>query len=105
MPNAFIQIAPNNEITIVINKLEMGQGVNTSLAQFIAEELDCDWKQIRSVSAPVAPVYNHTMFGTQMTGEVQPLILSFDQHRKSVLPQGTCCFQPPLKSGMLKSPP
>lgn len=81
-PNAFIQIAPDNSITIVINKLEMGQGVNTSMAQLIAEELECDWKKIRSVSAGVNPAYNHTMFGTQMAGGSTALISSWDQHRK-----------------------
>src|SRR5665811_252023 len=53
-PNAFIQIAPDNIITLTINKLEMGQGVNTSMAQLIAEELECDWTRIKAVSAPVA---------------------------------------------------
>ena len=67
-PNAFIQIAPDDSITMVINKLEMGQGVNTSMAQLLAEELECDWSKIRSVSAPVDAVYNHTTFGMQMTG-------------------------------------
>ncbi|MEQ1875091.1 MAG: xanthine dehydrogenase family protein molybdopterin-binding subunit [Bdellovibrionia bacterium] len=81
-PNAFVQIAPDNTITLVINKLEMGQGVNTSLAQLIAEELEADWKQIRSVSAPVNPVYNHTFFGTQMTGGSSALLSSWEQHRK-----------------------
>lgn len=80
-PNAFVQIAPDNSITIVINKLEMGQGVNTSMAQLIAEELDCDWTKIRSVSAPVNPVYNHTVFQTQMTGGSSALISSWEQHR------------------------
>lgn len=81
-PNAFVRIAPDESITIVINKLEMGQGVNTSMAQLIAEELECDWSKIRSVSAPVNPVYNHTMFATQMTGGSTALNSSWDQHRK-----------------------
>ncbi len=81
-PNAFIQITPDNKITIVINKLEMGQGVNTSMAQLIAEELECDWKSIKSVSAPVNPVYNHTQRPTQMTGGSSALNSSWDQHRK-----------------------
>ena len=82
-PDAFIQIAPDNSITITINKLEMGQGVNTSMAQLIAEELECDWKSVRSVSAPVNPVYNHTFFGSmQMTGGSSALISSWEQHRK-----------------------
>jgi isoquinoline 1-oxidoreductase beta subunit len=81
-PNAFIQIAPDDSITMVINKLEMGQGVNTSMAQLLAEELECDWSKIRSVSAPVDAVYNHTTFGMQMTGGSSALISSWEQHRK-----------------------
>jgi len=80
-PNAFIQIAPDNSITMVINKCEMGQGVNTSMAQLIAEELECDWTKIRSVSAPVDPVYNHTEFPMQLTGGSTALRTSWDQHR------------------------
>ena len=29
----------------------------TSLSQLLAEELDCDWKQIRTEFAPVDPAY------------------------------------------------
>jgi isoquinoline 1-oxidoreductase beta subunit len=82
LPNAFVRISADNVITLIINKLEMGQGVNTSLAQLIAEELECDWKQIRSESAPVDPVYNHTMFGTQMAGGSTSLSSSWEQLRK-----------------------
>ena len=81
-PNAFIHIAPDNSVTMIINKLEMGQGVNTSLAQLIAEELECDWTKIKSISASVNPVYNHTYFGMQMTGGSSSLNSSWDQHRK-----------------------
>ena len=35
----------------------MGQGPVTSLSQLLAEELDCDWKQIRTEFAPVDPAY------------------------------------------------
>ncbi len=80
-PNAFITIAPDSSVTIQINKLEMGQGVNTSMAQLIAEELECDWTKIRSVSAGVNPVYNHVMFKVlQMTGGSTALASSWDQH-------------------------
>lgn len=80
-PNAFISIAPDDEITLVINKLEMGQGVNTSMAQLIAEELACDWTKIKSVSAPVDPVYNHTAMPLQLTGGSTSLSSSWNQYR------------------------
>lgn len=82
-PNAFIQIAPDSTVSIVINKCEMGQGVFTSMSQLIAEELDCDWAKIRPVAAAVDPVYNHTMFGPlQITGGSSSLTSSYDQYRK-----------------------
>lgn len=82
VPNAFIQVAPDNSITIVINKLEMGQGVNTSLAQLIAEELECDWKSIRTVPCPVGAVYNAVGMPFQLTGGSASMRTSWEQHRK-----------------------
>lgn len=67
-PNAFIRIGSDDIVTLIINKSEMGQGVYTSLPMLIAEELACDWKKIRIEAAPVDPVYNHTVFGLQVTG-------------------------------------
>jgi isoquinoline 1-oxidoreductase beta subunit len=81
-PNAFIHIAPDDSITIVVNKSEMGQGVYTSLPMLIAEELEADWSRISVVSAPVEAVYNHTAFGMQMTGGSSSIPSSWDQLRR-----------------------
>lgn len=81
-PNAFIRISPDNAVIVTVNKLEMGQGVYTSMAQLIAEELDCDWQNVVSMSAPVNPVYNHTFMPTQMTGGSSALASTYDQYRK-----------------------
>jgi isoquinoline 1-oxidoreductase subunit beta len=45
--NAFLQIGTDNTILITISKVEMGQGIWTTLPMLIAEELDCDWKAIK----------------------------------------------------------
>ena len=66
--NAFVRVGTDGMVTMVINKSEMGQGVYTSLPMLIAEELECDWKKVRVEGAPVAAIYNHTGFGTQLTG-------------------------------------
>lgn len=82
-PNAFIRIAPDDSITIIVNKSEMGQGVYTSLPMLVAEELEADWSHIRIESAPVAPVYNHTVFGIIMlTGGSTSVASSWDQLRR-----------------------
>jgi isoquinoline 1-oxidoreductase beta subunit len=67
-PNAFIRISPDDSVTVVVPKSEMGQGVYTGLSMLVAEELDADWAKIRVEAAPVDPVYNHPVFGIQMTG-------------------------------------
>jgi isoquinoline 1-oxidoreductase beta subunit len=80
-PNAFIRIAPDDTVTILLKHSEMGQGVATSLAMVVAEELACDWKNVRSEHAPGALVYAHTVFGAQMTGGSTSTWESFDQLR------------------------
>ncbi len=67
-PNAWIRIAPNDSVTLMIDKSEMGQGVVTSLAMLLAEELECDWKKIRTEFAPADKAYFNTLFGLQGTG-------------------------------------
>ncbi len=65
--NAFIRIAPDDTVTFQIHKAEMGQGTVTSLPQLLAEELDCDWKNIRTEFPAVEPEYGPMMgvFGSQ----------------------------------------
>jgi isoquinoline 1-oxidoreductase beta subunit len=46
-PNAFVRIAGDGRVTVILNKSEMGQGISTSLAMALAEELDADWQQRR----------------------------------------------------------
>ena len=67
-PNAFIRIAPDDTVTILVPHSEMGQGVLTSLPMLVAEELECDWRKVKALHAPNAPAYVHTGFGIQMTG-------------------------------------
>ncbi|MBX9265666.1 xanthine dehydrogenase family protein molybdopterin-binding subunit [Chromobacterium violaceum] len=81
-PNAFVRIERDGGVTIVSNKSEMGQGIYTSLAMLIAEELECDWNRIKVVSAPAAPVYVHTAFHIQITGGSTSTLSSYDQYRK-----------------------
>jgi len=51
--NAWIHIAPDDTITFMIHKVEMGQGTVTSLSQLLAEELDCDWGKFRTEFPPI----------------------------------------------------
>lgn len=44
----WLVIAPDDTVTIRIGQSEMGQGVITSCAKLIAEELECDWSKVRA---------------------------------------------------------
>ncbi|MEM1092540.1 MAG: molybdopterin cofactor-binding domain-containing protein, partial [Pseudomonadota bacterium] len=44
--NAYIQIASDGEISIVVPGAELGQGVYTTLPKIIAEELEADWARV-----------------------------------------------------------
>jgi isoquinoline 1-oxidoreductase subunit beta len=81
VPNAFIRIAPDDTVTILLKHSEMGQGVFTSLPMVIAEELECDWRHVRAEHAPADLVYAHTVFHVQMTGGSTSTWESFDQLR------------------------
>ena len=45
---AWVFIRPNDDVVIRIARTEMGQGTLTGLAQLVAEELECDWKKVKT---------------------------------------------------------
>ncbi len=64
-PNIWLKITPDNLVTVTLTQLEMGQGVMTSMPMLVAEELDADWKNIRTEWAPADPKYGNPNFGGQ----------------------------------------
>ncbi|MGI3900621.1 MAG: molybdopterin cofactor-binding domain-containing protein [Janthinobacterium lividum] len=84
-PNAFIRIAPDNTVTVIVKHLDMGQGVTTGLPTIVAEELDADWSQMRFEFAPAnAQLYNNLDFGPiQGTGGSSSTHNSWNQLRQA----------------------
>jgi isoquinoline 1-oxidoreductase beta subunit len=80
-PNAFLRIAKDGSVTVIVKHLEFGQGVTTSLPMLVAEELGCEWSKVRAELAPAGPEYAHTVFGMQMTGGSSSVSNSYDQLR------------------------
>ena len=66
--NAWVRIASDNTVTLIIDKSEMGTGVTTSLPMLLAEELEFDWRKVTFEFAPAAPQYFNPLFGLQGTG-------------------------------------
>ena len=51
-PRIFVAIAPDGTVTVTCHRQEMGQGVRTSVAMVVADELDADWSKVRVAQAP-----------------------------------------------------
>jgi len=62
VPNLFIQLQKDGTVTIVIARSEMGQGIRTSMASAIAEDLEADWKYVT-----VQQATGDAKFGNQNT--------------------------------------
>ena len=50
--NSLLKIGADDSIHITLCKVEMGQGISTTLSMLIAEELDCDWQKIKVEPPP-----------------------------------------------------
>ena len=81
-PSAFVQIAANGEVTVTINRLEFGQGVQTALPMILAEELDADWSLVRSRHGTNDAAYVDPLFGIHLTGGSNSIKNSFTQYRE-----------------------
>ena len=81
-PDAFVNIRPDGKIVIQVNRLEFGQGVQTSLPMVLADEMDADWANVIAELAPAADVYKDPLFGIQMVGGSGSIAHSFQQYRE-----------------------
>ncbi|MGN8342507.1 molybdopterin cofactor-binding domain-containing protein [Pseudomonas sp. SMV71] len=81
-PSAFVQIAPDGQITVTINRLEFGQGVQTGLPMILAEELDADWSLVRSRNGNSDAAYQDPVFGLHLTGGSSSIKNSYVQYRE-----------------------
>ncbi len=68
-PNAFIRVDRDGRVTLIMHKVEMGQGTYTSMSMLLAEELEVDLADVRLEHAPPDDArYAEPLFGVQETG-------------------------------------
>lgn len=81
-PAAFVRIAKDGTVTVAINRLEFGQGVQTALPMCLAEELDADWTKVHAEHGDAGPAYVDPAYGMHMTGGSGSIKRSFLQYRE-----------------------
>jgi isoquinoline 1-oxidoreductase beta subunit len=104
-PNAFIRIDSHGKITLIMPQVEMGQGVYTSLAMILAEELDAAFDQVVLEAAPPnEKLYANPVFGVQATGNSNS-IRAFGCRCARRQPRPARCWcRPPPEPGRLMPP-
>ena len=66
---AWVLVNPDDTILIRVARTEMGQGSFTGLPMLIAEELECDWKQVRAEYASTSEhLRRNRVFKEMLTG-------------------------------------
>ncbi|MDG2377261.1 MAG: molybdopterin-dependent oxidoreductase [Woeseiaceae bacterium] len=70
--NVWLKISPDNTVTAIVPHADMGQGVHTTLAMMLAEELDADWDQVAVLEAPAHKEYaNYALAKGYAVGDVE----------------------------------
>src|ERR1700704_2363650 len=71
---AWIVIGADDSVLIRVARSEMGQGSSTGLAMLVAEELECDWKKVRTEFVSTAEqVRRDRVWGSMATGGSQSI--------------------------------
>jgi isoquinoline 1-oxidoreductase subunit beta len=83
-PNAFIRIDKDGAVTLIMSKVEMGQGTFTSITMLIAEELGVDPAQVKLAQAPAdEKKYADPLLGGQVTGGSTSIRGAWEPMRKA----------------------
>ncbi len=73
----WLEIAPDDTVTIRVARSEMGQGALTGLAMLVAEELECDWGKVRTeFVSPEENTRRGRIWGDMSTGASRSIATS-----------------------------
>jgi isoquinoline 1-oxidoreductase beta subunit len=81
-PGAFVFIARDGTTTVLCNRMDMGQGIETALAMICAEELEADWTQVRTGFGNQRDNYVDPAMGMHLTGGSNSVKNSYRQYRE-----------------------
>jgi isoquinoline 1-oxidoreductase subunit beta len=81
-PGAFVSIARDGTTTILCNRMDMGQGIETALAMICAEELDADWSRVATGFGNQKAAYVDPAMGMHLTGGSNSVKNSYTQYRE-----------------------
>ena len=98
-PPVWFWLTPDNLVTLVISKSEMGQGVYTSLPMLVAEELDLPWELLRVEAAPAGRAMRTRSGGCNPPAAAPVSPTCMTSSGRSAPPPGRCSWPPPPTPG------
>lgn len=72
-------------VTVIAPRAEMGQGISTTLAALVAEELDVDWAQVRVLHGPPAQAYFNGGFADRMSNQPDFILSTLPRSHNPIL--------------------
>lgn len=81
-PHAFLEIAPDETVTIWVGQTELGQGTHTGIAMLLADEVGADWEKVRVQMALAADPFKDPLRHMQLTGGSTSFRHRWDLFRK-----------------------
>jgi isoquinoline 1-oxidoreductase beta subunit len=82
-PNPWVRIDAGGQVTVVIDRSDMGQGATTGLAMLVAEELEVELDRVQTEFAPADPAYVNPRIGEQLTGGSTSIRAAWEPLRKA----------------------
>src|SRR5215471_18998960 len=82
----YVQISPDDTVTIYSSQMDMGQGIYHGIATLVQEELDADWTRVSVLGASGnTALYGNLPFGgkIQMTGGSSGTASSWERYRRA----------------------
>ncbi|HEX6106095.1 MAG TPA: molybdopterin cofactor-binding domain-containing protein [Gemmatimonadales bacterium] len=62
-PAAYVRVGDDGTVTVICHRSEMGQGIRTSIAMLVADEIEADWARVKVEQAPG----DEEIYGSQNT--------------------------------------
>jgi isoquinoline 1-oxidoreductase subunit beta len=81
-PSAFVSIAKDGTTTVLCNRMDMGQGIETALAMICADELEADWSKVVTSFGNQKGNYIDPAMGMHLTGGSNSVKNSYTQYRE-----------------------
>jgi isoquinoline 1-oxidoreductase subunit beta len=77
-PSIWYSIAPDGVVTVNVGKADMGQHIESTMAQIVADELGASWGDMRVNLVGNDPKYNDPVLAANITGGSWSTMMNFD---------------------------